>query len=97
MAQRGSLRKEQSINSSGKLLNEQLIPLLKEEDYIVKNYRLDGDAPKQFIKAYFYQADSRIRKSSSGSWTSYIAKTAEKWYPHESVVEYMINPYWTGT
>src|SRR5690606_25903737 len=25
------------------------------------------------------------------TWVSYIAKTGEKWYPHESVVEYMIN------
>ncbi|MDX2049026.1 MAG: HipA domain-containing protein [Chitinophagaceae bacterium] len=91
MEARGNLRKEISINSSGKLLNESLIPLLKEQDYIVKNYKLDGDAPKQFIKAYFYQENSTVRRSSSGSWIPYIAKTAEKWYPQESVVEYMIN------
>lgn len=91
MGQRGNLRKEQSIKSSGKLLNEQLIPILKEQDYIVKDYRLDGDAPKQFIRIYFYHENSTVRKSSSGSWVPYIAKTAEKWYPHESVIEYMIN------
>jgi HipA-like C-terminal domain len=91
MGQRGNLRKEQSINSSGKLQNEHIIPLLREQDYIVKNYDLDGDAPKQFIRAYFFNGDSKVRKSSSGSWVPYIAKTAEKWYPHESVIEYMIN------
>jgi HipA-like C-terminal domain len=91
MTSRGNLRKEQSINSSGKLLNEHLIPLLRENEYIVKNYKLDGDAPKQFIRAYFFIENSTIRKSSSGSWVPYIAKTAEKWYPHESVIEYMIN------
>ena len=52
---------------------------------------MDGDAPKQFIKAYFFEPDSTIRKSSSRSWPAFIAKTAEKWYPHESVIEFMIN------
>jgi hypothetical protein len=88
---RGNLRVEKSINSSGRLFNEHIIPLLKESDYIVKNRHLDGDAPKQFIKAYFYEEDSKVRRGSSSSWLPYIAKTAEKWYPHESVIEYMIN------
>ncbi len=88
---KGNLRIENSLNSSGKLLNINTIPLLKESHYIVKNYELDGDAPKQFIKAYFYEKDSSVRKVSSNSWLPYIAKTAEKWYPHESVIEYMIN------
>ena len=91
MAQRIPLRKEISQNYSGKILHFSSIPLLKNEEYLVKNYRLDGDAPKQFIRAYFYVPDSTVRKSSSKSWPSYIAKTAEKWYPHESVIEYMIN------
>jgi hypothetical protein len=88
---RGNLRKEVSKNSSGKLLKVSMIPLLKEKDYTVKNYKLDGDAPKQFIKAYFFEEGSTVRKSSPASWIPYIAKTAEKWYPHESVIEYMIN------
>lgn len=88
---RGNLRKEQSKFNSGKLLKGLPIPLLKEEHYIVKNYKLDGDAPKQFIRAYFFEPDSGVRKSSPDSWFPYIAKTAEKWYPHESVVEFMIN------
>ncbi|MHB1922980.1 MAG: hypothetical protein ACYCOO_12180, partial [Chitinophagaceae bacterium] len=91
LSNRGNLRVENSINCSGKIHNEHTIPVLKENDYVVKNYDLDGDAPKQFIKVYFYLEDSTIRKSSSNSWPSYIAKTAEKWYPHESVIEYMIN------
>jgi HipA-like C-terminal domain len=88
---RGGLRKEYSQNSSGKIVNKQRIPLLKENDYIVKNRSLDGDAPKQFVKAYFYEPGGLVKKSSSGSWPSFIAKTAAKWYPHESVTEYMIN------
>lgn len=88
---RGNLRIEKSINCSGVILNNNIIPLLKEEDYVIKKINLDGDAPKQFIKAYFYVENSTIRKSSSNSWAPYIAKTAEKWYPHESIIEYMIN------
>ena len=88
---RGNLRVEKSINCSGTILNEHTIPLLKENDYIIKVRHLDGDAPKQFIKAYFYEEDSKVRKTSSSSWIPFIAKTAEKWYPHESVIEYMIN------
>lgn len=79
------------MNCSGNILNSHIIPLLKENEYLVKNYKLDGDAPKQFIKAYFYEENSSVRKASSNSWFSFIAKTAEKWYPHESVIEYMIN------
>lgn len=72
-------------------MSEPSIEVLKENNYIVKNYDLDGDAPKQFIKAYFYEKGSIVKKTSSNSWHSYIAKTAEKWYPHESVIEFMIN------
>ena len=86
-----NLRVETSLNCSGKLFHEQRIPLLKDKHYIVKNYGLDGDAPKQFIKAYFFKEDSGVKKANPNSWFSYIAKTAEKWYPHESVIEFMIN------
>lgn len=88
---RGNLRNEVSMKCSGKILNINSIPILKEDEYVVKPINLDGDAPKQFIKAYFFTEDSPVRKSSSKSWPSYISKTAEKWYPHESIIEYMIN------
>ncbi len=88
------LRKEKSTNCSGEINQRammSIIPELHNKKYIVKDISLDGDAPKQFIKAYLYEKASTIRKSSKSSWPSYIAKTAEKWYPHESVIEYMIN------
>lgn len=90
-SKRGNLRIEKSIHCSGKIKNRSQIPILKEDEYLIKDFDLDGDAPKQFIKAYFYCSDSNIRRSSSNSWAPYIAKTAEKWYPHESIIEYMIN------
>jgi hypothetical protein len=85
------LRIEKSKQCSGVLLSTADIIKLKSEHYLVKPYKLDGDAPKQFIKAYFFKRDSVVKKAHTTSWKSYIAKTAEKWYPVESVVEYMIN------
>lgn len=85
------LRIEVSENNSGVLLSQGKIPILKSENYTIIEVPLDGDAPKQFIKAYIYEQDGKVRKSNPNSWQKFIAKTAEKWYPHESVVEYMIN------
>ncbi len=85
------LRIEQSQKSSGLLHNFTKIPVLWEENYYVVDVGLDGDAPKQFIKAYFFEPDSGVKKRNPKTWTPFIAKSAEKWYPHESVIEYMIN------
>lgn len=86
-----SLRIESSQNSSGKIHHYNKIPVLKEEYYYVDKRFLDGDAPKQFIKAWFFEPDRKAKKKNSSTWMPFIAKSAEKWYPHESVVEYMIN------
>ena len=85
------LRIEKSENQSGKLKKQRTISHLKEDRYCVLPYDLDGDAPKQFIIAYFYEKGGSIFKKKPCTWRSYIAKTAEKWYPHESVVEFLVN------
>ncbi len=85
------LRKEHSLNCSGSLNALGKIEQLKEGNYNVVDVNLDGDAPKQFIKAYFHTPGGKVKKSKPSSWISFIAKTAEKWYPHESVIEFMIN------
>jgi hypothetical protein len=89
--QHNQLRNELSMNCSGLVLNQETIPVIKPKHYIIENIPLDGDAPKQFIRVYKYTIDSSIRRSNPKTWIPYIAKTAEKWYPHESVIEYMIN------
>jgi hypothetical protein len=86
-----ALRIEKSENSSGTIQNFSKIPVLKEENYYVVDIGLDGDAPKQFIKAYIFETDSGVKKRNPKTWTPFVAKSAEKWYPHESVIEYMIN------
>ncbi|GAB3416304.1 HipA domain-containing protein [Niabella aquatica] len=91
MTKRGNLRREKSLFKSGKILRPQSIPTLKESDYIVQDIPLDGDAPKQFIRAYFFERDGTVRKANPKTWSAYIAKTAEKYYPHESIYEYLIN------
>lgn len=88
---RTKLRIEKSENCSGELLNFSKIERLKESHYYVIPQLLDGDAPKEFIGAYFYYQKSGYKKSNLKSWPKYIAKTAEKWYPIESVTEYVIN------
>lgn len=85
------LRKEISINSSGLLPGISSIPILRERDYYVIDKNLDGDAPKQLIKVYEHTKGGTVRRDQLSTWTPYIAKTAEKWYPHESVLEYFIN------
>ncbi|MCF8254580.1 MAG: HipA domain-containing protein [Bacteroidia bacterium] len=85
------LRIEKSSSCSGPIRNFNKIELLKNCNYLVKNYELDGDAPKQFIKAYFFEEDGIVKKNITSSWRPFIAKTAEKWYPHESIIEYLIN------
>lgn len=84
------LRIEKSQNYSGQL-KQGTIPYLKERDYCIIPFPLDGDAPKQFIKAYFYESQSNVYKKNPKTWKSYITKSAEKWYPHESVIEFLIN------
>lgn len=84
-------RVETSLKSSGTIFNKSKIDVLKECDYYIKQRSIDGNAPKQFIKAYFYRKNSRVRRKKLKSWVSYIAKFAEKWYPHESIIEFLIN------
>ena len=63
---------------------------MKAGNYKALPVTLDGDAPKQYIKAYFYFKNCP-RKSNPKSWDGYYAKFGSKSYPHESVVEFAIN------
>jgi len=83
------LRKENSKEFSG-FINIQSIPHLKNSNYYVVDVPLDGDAPKQYIKAYFYYQGCP-RKSNPAMWDGYYAKFGGKSYPHESIVEFGIN------
>lgn len=65
------------------------LPALKKHQYhVVTGYSISGDAPKMFIRVYEFGLG---RKSNPQSWPLYIAKTGHKWYPGESITEYLLN------
>ncbi|NEN25311.1 hypothetical protein G3O08_17580 [Cryomorpha ignava] len=88
---KSKLRVEGSKNCSGDIIGLNKIRQLKESNYYVIPQTLDGDAPKEFVSAYFYSKSNKFHKKNSSSWYKYIAKTAEKWYPIESITEFTIN------
>lgn len=86
---KNKIRKELSVQRSGEIKVSR-ISLLKESEYYPVDVPLDGDAPKEYIKAYFYYKDCP-RKVKPLTWNGFYAKFGGKSYPHESVVEYAIN------
>ena len=86
---KGNLRKEVYKQYSGRVALGK-IAHLRESDYIVLPVTPDGDAPKQYIRAYFYYKNCP-RRTSPGTWDGYYAKFGLKSYPHESIVEFAIN------
>lgn len=83
------IRKEKFVQYSGDV-NLKKIPLLKEKHYYPIDIPLDGDAPKEYIKAYFYY-DNCPKKANYKDWHGFFAKFGKKSYPHESIIEYLIN------
>jgi len=72
-----------------KVLN---VVVLKRRDYFVDDsVTIDGDAPKKFIGIYDYGLLNHKHKRSHKNWVRYIAKTGHKWYPNESVTEFLLN------
>lgn len=77
---------------SGVKLNlSRCIPHLKKGYWKELDFSVGGDAPKSFIALYKYQKNSSIRKANCNTWSKYIAKVGHKWYPLESVNEYLFN------
>lgn len=65
------LRKEKYKQKSSNLPCSK-IPILKEENYYVKEIPLDGEAPKEYICAYFYYKNCP-RKSDPTKWNGFYA------------------------
>lgn len=85
------LSKVKSIeNYSGvsiRRIHAKILPLRKGH-YKVLDIPVGGDAPKDFICAYQY---GEGRKKKPAEWPKYIAKVGHKWYPMESIMEYLLN------
>lgn len=68
-------------------IHNQIAPLRKGY-YRILGDDVGGDAPKDFIQVYEY---GRATKANKKKWDKYIAKIGHKWYPLESVSEYLLN------
>lgn len=76
-------------NSGARIKKPGKIQTVKKHQYcIVDGYTITGDAPKEFIRVYDY---GEARKAEPKKWPLYIAKTGHKWYPTESITEYLLN------
>lgn len=84
------LQIEKIENYSGIQLNihKDAVPLRKDY-YEVLDIGVSGDAPKNFIR--LYSSEEGVRKSNKKSWPRYIAKVGHKWYPIESINEFLLN------
>lgn len=79
-------------SSNAKIPHNNGIRVIKRHEYkIINGISITGDAPKALVRIYDYQNDSYIRKSKPCTWPMYIAKTGHKWYPIESLTEYLLN------
>ena len=61
---------------------------LRKGYYYVLDFHPGGDAPKDFIRLYKY---GEAKKKDVRNWPKYIAKVGHKWYPIESITEYLLN------
>ena len=68
------------------------LTVVKSRDSIwIKDVTLTGDAPKGFVRIYEFERNGKIRRNNPATWPLYIAKTGHKWYPIESITEYLLN------
>ncbi len=68
------------------------IPIVKNSNYeVVEGFTITGDAPKKFIRVFDRNEKPKYFKKNKKKWPLYIAKTGQKWYPLESITEYLLN------
>ena len=68
------------------------IPELKKNNYWVeRSMTVSGDAPKELLHIYEYSKSNTFHKVNFRKCPLYIAKTGHKWYPNESITEYLLN------
>lgn len=69
---------------------QKVLPVLKRKDFYLEKRTVGGDAPKSFIRVYEYGQD-QCRRDKPSTWIPYIAKVGHKWYPCESITEFLMN------
>ncbi|MEN9302062.1 MAG: hypothetical protein RL264_491 [Bacteroidota bacterium] len=79
-------------NFSGFEPKDGAVRAIKQDQYCYVNLgTIIGDAPKCMVALYDFEKDGKIRKSNPKTWRRYIAKSASKWYPNESITEHLLN------
>ncbi len=79
-------------NNSGFIPKEGSVKVIKNNQYSYINLgSIIGDAPKCMVALYDYEREGNIRKANPRTWRKYIAKSASKWYPNESITEHLLN------
>ena len=79
-------------NLSGFEPKEGAVKTIKKNQFIYVDLgTIIGDAPKCMVALYDFEKDGRVRRSNPQSWRKYIAKSASKWYPNESITEHLLN------
>jgi hypothetical protein len=67
------------------------IPTISKKYYrIVKGLSVGGDAPKELLRIYTYIPGKRTIHNPN-LWGLYIVKTGHKWYPYETITEFILN------
>lgn len=86
------MKKVKIINHSGfDLPKSSRIAVLRRRNYqILRDITTIGDRPKNFIRIYEYGTPG-CRRDNPKTWLPYIAKVGDKWYPAESLTEYLLN------
>lgn len=81
----------EKFSSHGKFAMSSIRVVKQHEYRWMHNFTLTGDAPKEFVRIYRFHAHPLCRKSNPNTWPAYIAKVGHKWYPNESITEYLMN------
>lgn len=64
---------------------------LKKGHYrLIGGTSVGGDAPKELLRVYEYQKGKK-QVDDPKKWNMHIAKTGHKWYPYESITEFVLN------
>lgn len=67
------------------------INTIKRRHYrIIGGTSVGGDAPKELLRVYQYREGIK-QIDAPKKWEIHIAKTGHKWYPYESISEYVLN------
>lgn len=83
----------EKLEKQDRILEKHLskVKVLKKKYYsILRGATIGGDAPKEVVRIYEYQKGVR-KIDQEKKWNKYVVKTGHKWYPTETITEYLIN------